>query len=78
MSDLIDKAKNTIENIGKNVKDATNETIHRTAAEGEKARREVDGDSMTPSEKLASVADEAKQRVEAGVDHAKQAIRKNT
>jgi hypothetical protein len=73
-----DKIQKTIHNAVSNVKDATSETLHRGAAESEKARREVAGDTMTTKEKAGSMAEEAKDRIEGGIDHAKQAVRKNT
>jgi F0F1-type ATP synthase membrane subunit b/b' len=57
------------------VKDAAHEATHRTKAELEKARREAAGDTMTTGEKIKSVADETKERVQAGVDHLKRDAR---
>lgn len=62
----------------KNVKDAVTEAGHRSAAEGERAKREVAGDALTPSEKAGSVANEAKEDVLAGVDHLKRKAREAT
>lgn len=70
--------KHEIDKTARDVKDATSETYHRTAADAEKARREAEGDEMTSGEKLESVADEAKHRVHAGADAAKRSIRDNT
>ncbi len=61
-----------------NVKDAISEGAHRSAAEGEQAKRDVAGDAMTPGENLASMANQAKHSVAAEVDAAKQDIRSNT
>jgi hypothetical protein len=43
-----------------NVKDAASEASHRSAAEGEQAKRDVAGDAMTPGEKLGSAVNQAK------------------
>jgi hypothetical protein len=58
------------------VKDTVNEVLHKSTAEAEKTRREAAGDTMTPGEKLSSIANEAKNNVQAGVDHAKVEARK--
>ncbi len=58
------------------VKDAVSESSHKSAAEAERTRREVAGDTMTTSEKVGSIANEAKNNVQAGVDHAKGEARK--
>lgn len=60
------------------VRDSAGEAMHHSAAEAEKARRETAGDTMTPGEKIASAADEAKERIKEGSDHAKRSIRDNT
>lgn len=60
------------------VRDSAAEAVHHSAAEAEKTRREVDGDTMTPGEKVASGFDEAKERLKAGADAAKRNIRDNT
>ena len=61
-----------------NVKDAISEGAHRSAAEGEQAKRDVAGDAMTPGEKLGSMANQAKHSVAAEIDGAKQDVRNNT
>ncbi len=61
-----------------NVKDAFNEAGHKVNAENEQAKRELAGDAMTPGEKVASVANQAKEESLAGMDRAKQAVRSNT
>ncbi len=68
--------KNDLKNMAGAVKDAVSEAGHKSAAEAEHARREVAGDTMTTSEKVGSVANEAKNNVQAGVDHAKVEARK--
>jgi hypothetical protein len=61
-----------------NTKDATNEAKHRLEAEAEKAKRELAGDSMTTSEKVGSVLNEAQKNVEADMDHVKRDVRDKT
>ena len=62
----------------KNVGDAVDETVHRGEAEGERAKRSVAGDAMTPGEKMGSVANEVKRDVQADIDKAKRNIREST
>jgi len=68
---LKDELKKTIDDVG----DAVDELGHRSAADGERAKREVAGDVMTPGEKVGSLANEGKERVLADVDRAKRDIR---
>lgn len=58
-----------------NLKDAVNEHMHREAASAEQTRREVAGDTMTPSERISSVANEVRNTVQANVDALKQRAR---
>jgi hypothetical protein len=51
--------------------DAVKEASHRSAAEGERIKRETAGDEMTPAEKLGSALNQAKETVLAEVDKAK-------
>jgi hypothetical protein len=69
-----DKIKDTV----RNAKDTVDEAMHRSAADAEHARRDVDGENMTTEEKLASMADEAKHRTQAEIDKAKREVRKHT
>lgn len=71
---LLDGIKKAADNVG----DAISEAGHKTNAEAEAAKRDVAGDAMTPGEKLGSAANEAKENVLGGVDHAKRDIRSNT
>jgi hypothetical protein len=71
LKDQMDKAV-------KDVRDGTDEALHRGAADAEKARREAEADEMTSGEKLESMANEAKHRAQAGVDATKRTIRDNT
>lgn len=70
--------KHEIDKTARDLKDATSEAFHRTAAEAEKARRDAEGEEMTSGEKLESMANEAKHRTQAGVDSAKRSVRDNT
>ena len=67
-----DDLKNTV---GK-IKDAASEAGHKSTAAAEHDRRDIAGDTMTPSEKIGSVTNEAKNDVQAGIDHAKGEARK--
>ncbi len=60
------------------VRDSAGAAMHHSAAEAERERRETEGDTMTPGEKMASGADEAKERIKEGVDNAKRSVRDNT
>lgn len=71
--DLKDSIKNTVET----VKDSVNEGLHKSTAEAEHARRETAGDTMTTGEKVNSMANEVKNNVQAGTDHAKVEARKD-
>ena len=68
--------KDDLNNVIGAVKDTFSEAGHKSTAEAERTRREVAGDTMTPGEKVGSVANEAKNNVQAGVDHAKVEARK--
>ncbi len=59
-------------------KDSAGEAMHRSAAEAEKTRREVDGDNMSLRDKVTSGASEAKHRIEAETDKAKRHARDST
>ena len=76
--DPLDRAGDAIKRGIDDVKDSVHETQHRSAAEGERARRDVLGDELTPGEKVGSVANEAKQRAQAEVDAMKRELRDKT
>ncbi len=76
--DPLDKAANAIKKITDDVRDSVHEAGHRSAAEGERAKRDVAGNEMTPGEKAGSVLNEAKHRTQAEIDAAKQHIRNKT
>ena len=65
-NDPIDKAADAIK--------GTIDDVRDTAHEAERERRDVD-DTMAPAEKAKSMADEAKNRIQANVDEAKRRVR---
>jgi hypothetical protein len=67
-----------LKKFGENAKDTVDEAAHRSSAEAERENREINGDLMTPGEKVGSVAEETKHGVLADVDKAKRAVRNNT
>jgi F0F1-type ATP synthase membrane subunit b/b' len=75
MNRLMSDIRKNIENTGKNIQDSIDESMHRSAADAEKMRREVEGDQMSAGEKLRSGLDEAKHRTEAEMDHVKREMR---
>lgn len=70
--------KDEIEKGVKDVRDTAAAGMHHSAAEAEHTRREVEGDTMTPGEKVTSGATEAKERVKEGIDNAKRNVRDHT
>jgi hypothetical protein len=68
--------KDDFQNVMGAVKDSVSEAGHKSTAEAERTRREAAGDTMTTSEKVGSVANEAINNVQAGIDHAKFEARK--
>jgi hypothetical protein len=54
------------------------EAGHRSAAEGEQAKRDLRGDEMTTSEKVGSAVNQVKEGTQAEIDAAKQKARSNT
>ena len=69
------KKDNPITKTVKDVRDATRETLHRSAADAERSNRELAGDMMTTKEKVTSVASEGKHRVQAEIDKGKRKVR---
>lgn len=67
--------KDEFNKVVENVKDAASETGHRSDAEGEQAKRDVAGDTMTTSEKAGSMLNQAKNNVQAKADSTKRDIR---
>jgi hypothetical protein len=70
--------RDELKKVGDNIKDAVDETRHREAAEVEREERELNGNVMTPGEKIRSTGRQAEHDVLADVDRAKRAIRENT
>ncbi len=73
--DPLENAADAVKKTADDIKDTVHEAGHRSAAEGEKAKREALGDELTPGEKARSAIDEGKNRVQAEVDEAKRKIR---
>ncbi len=73
-NDPIDKAADAIKGTIDDVRDTAHEASHRAKADAERERRKVD-DTMTPGEQAKSMADEAKNRIQANVDEAKRRVR---
>jgi hypothetical protein len=71
---LKDELNKTIDD----VKDAVHEGGHRSEAQAEQAKRDVAGDDMTASEKAASMANQAKNTVQADYDKTKRDLRDQT
>jgi len=67
----------TLKDTVSNLQDGVNETMHRSTADAEHARRETGGTTMTTGEKIASVANEGKNRVEASVAKVRREVRKH-
>jgi hypothetical protein len=75
LEDNVEKALDAVKKVAADVKDALTEAGHRSAAEGERAKRDVAGDEMTAGEKLGSVVNEAKESTLADVDRLKREVR---
>jgi hypothetical protein len=67
--------KDEVKKVIDNVKDSLSESAHKTEADGERAKRDLAGDSMTPGEKAGSLLNEAKNNVQGDADAAKRDIR---
>lgn len=67
--------KDSVNKLVNNTKDAVHETQHRSAAEGEHAKREVAGDDLTLGQKANSVVKETTNDVQAEADKAKRESR---
>lgn len=62
----------------KDAGDAIKESAHRAEADGERAKRTIAGDAMTPGEKAGSIANEVAGEVKAGIDRGKRVVRDST
>jgi hypothetical protein len=67
--------KEGLEKLAHDTQDKLDEVRHRAGAEGERQQRDLNGDLMTPAEKVGSVLREGKHEVLAEVDAAKVDIR---
>ncbi|MEA2664216.1 MAG: hypothetical protein QOI11_1160 [Candidatus Eremiobacteraeota bacterium] len=76
--DAIDKGADALKKGADNVKDTVSEAGHRSAAEGEQAKRDVAGDQMTVGEKAGSVLNQGAETVKGDFDAAKRDVRNNT
>jgi len=64
-----------VENLKADASDVIDETKNRAQATGERAKRTVAGDSMTPGEKIGSHLKEAGHELKAGLDKASRELR---
>jgi hypothetical protein len=78
MNQAADAVKNTVNRAVDDTKDALSETQHRGEAEGERAKRDVAGDAMTPGERVGSVVNEKVNETQAAIDKAKREARDHT
>jgi hypothetical protein len=78
LEDTADKAKRAIHDTAENAKDTLNEVTHSGKAGAERARRDVAGDDMEPADYVRSVADEAKNKIQADISSTKRDLRNNT
>jgi hypothetical protein len=78
MNQAADAVKKTVDRAVDDTKDALSEAQHRGEAEGERAKRDVAGDAMTPGERAGSVVNEKVNETQAAVDKAKREVRDRT
>jgi hypothetical protein len=76
--DPMDNAVRSIKKAGADVRDSVREVGHRSNAEGERSKRELLREEMTPGEKAGSAINEAKERTAAELDRAKRSLRDRT
>ena len=67
--------KDAFEKVGKDIRDTVNEAGHRSAADGEQAKRDIAGDDMTVGENAGSMFNQAKESIKADVSSAKREAR---
>jgi len=70
--------KDAINKVVDNVKDTANEASHKSAAEGEQAKRDVAGDQMSVGENLGSMANQAKEELQGETAATKRDVRNST
>ncbi len=78
LKDAFDKGADALKRGVDDVKDTVHETGHRSAAEGEQAKRDVAGDTMTTGEKAGSLLHQGSETVKGDFDAAKRDVRNNT
>lgn len=71
----LDRANHAVEKTAKNLRDSVDGSLHESAADAQRARREAEGDEMSTKEKIVSHVDEIEHRVAASVDEAKKKAR---
>jgi hypothetical protein len=76
--DAIDKGADALKKGADNVKDTVSEAGHRSAAEGEQAKRDVAGDQMTAGEKAGSMVRQGAETVKGDIDAGKREVRNTT
>jgi len=69
--------KDTIGNAVNNIKDTVSEAGHRSAAEGEQAKRDALGDQMTTGEKAGSLLNQGAETIKGDFDATKRDVRNN-
>ena len=74
----VDKIADALKHGVDDARDTMNEAGHRSKADLERDRRDVDGDVMTPGERVGSALEEGKERTLAEVDRAKRDVRDRT
>ena len=67
--------RRTAQKTKKNIRDASDELVHRLKADGERAKRSVAGSAMTTTQKTKSALREAGHRTAARVDKTKRKLR---
>jgi hypothetical protein len=78
LKDAFEKGVDAVKHGAENAKDTVSELGHRSAAEGEQAKRDVAGDEMTTGEKVGSIFNQGKETVQADIDAGKRDLRNNT
>jgi ElaB/YqjD/DUF883 family membrane-anchored ribosome-binding protein len=67
--------KDGVNKIVANAKNAASEVTHRVVAKAEELKREAGKRAMKPTDNLRSIANQAKNEVQADIDRAKRDIR---
>ncbi|GAC1413749.1 MAG: hypothetical protein NVSMB64_24030 [Candidatus Velthaea sp.] len=78
LKDAFEKGVDAVKRGAENVKDTVSEAGHRSAAEGEQAKRDVAGDEMTLGEKAGSVIHQGSETLKGDFDATKRDVRSNT